>query len=50
MKKTPKTCKYCMFQLLQNLQKLFTVELYCDINLFCLFFKAQLGRSIAKQF
>ena len=35
------------YKLIQNLQKLFTEDLYRNLNLPCLFLKTQLGRSIA---
>jgi len=37
------------YNLLQNWQKPFTVEIYRKINLSCLLLKTQLGMSIAKQ-
>jgi len=37
------------YNLLQNWQKLFTVEIYRNINLSCFLLTTQLGRSTAKQ-
>jgi len=37
------------YNLLQNLEKVFTVERYRNINFSCLLLRTQLGRSIAKQ-
>jgi len=42
------TLYWSNYNLLQNWQKPFTVEIYSNMNLSCLLLRAQLGRSIAK--